>query len=1180
MINGLINKIISIILVLALSSTSFVTSVNTSIKTNEKTKKIYLPFKRNKVIDNTKVKINISAKATDKSITIYWDSVDGVKNYDIEVDGEIIDNGLNNSYLHSDLKPGTEHTYRIRVNNWGKSGNWSEPLKVVTKEALPEVDNTLKNSLNRAVENKNKDSTNITRIREHSSDNTIKITIPGIPTKISAVSTSNSIIVIWNPVSGATGYDIEFDGVVKECGDKFTFVYSELLPGTIHNYRIRSKNSAGNSPWSDYFKQSTLQEPIATPENVIGTVNNNSITLTWDGVKGATGYEVEVDGKVKDNGIATSYIDASLTIGTTHAYRVRAKKNNDSGSWSQIIVKSIMSNSTDANTKKADDVNTTKDKSDSKENKTNTKIKKEESSNVNTQDSNLNYSNTDASSETISTELPTAPANLTASSVSCNTLDLRWTASTSSSGIAGYDIYNGTTKIASTSGDTNYTVTGLNPNTSYSFTVTARDASGNVSKTSSMLEISTTADTEVPTAPTNLAAASITSSTLNLTWTASRDNVAVAGYDIYNGTTKIGSTSESITNYAVVGLTPNTTYSFVIVARDAAGNVSSASETINATTLLSSIVNISTASTNNSIGILWNAMQGTIGYDVEVDGNIVDNGASTYYINSGLVSGSQHSYRVRAKNGLNVGEWSTIVTSTAKSSTTSINSNTALNSDAIYGDLVITSGTYDLNKHTVVVLGSLAQSAGTLYVDGGSLIITRDYNIVDGIYGSCGILRMINDKDYICVGGNFLTKSYCSTASNLSAGVLEIKGNFTQKLYGYGDNFAASGTHKVVLSGSGVQTVGFDNPGSSGFSILQTNNINGGISFNTVVSVNTLIGGGIINSSLTLINIKTPLTDDYTINGDLNLQSGTLDLGGRNVTVTGNLNESNGTINLSSGRLVVLGSVTQSKGTLYVNNGSLIISGDYKITDGTYGNYPILLMTNDEDYISVGRNFLIKTYASGSSYITAGVLEVKGDFIEQGGYNGCYSTAYNNFTPGGTNKVILSGSGVQTVSFAVPDKSYFNILQINNIGGSVVFNTGVIVNKLVGGGVINSALKLINLLTPLSDDLTINGDLNILGGAFDLGGNYVDVTGNVNLSSGTIALSCGELDVKGDVIVSGGTINLSKGILDDFGAILQTAGIIDLGEGSLYVDKNMIQTGGTAYIEYGDLYILGDYILE
>lgn len=91
-----------------------------------------------------------------------------------------------------------------------------------------------------------------------------------------------------------------------------------------------------------------------------------------------------------------------------------------------------------------------------------------------------------------------------------------------------------------------------------------------------------TADTTAPTAPTNLVASSITATSLILTWTASTDNVAVTGYDIYmNGSLK---TSVTSTTASITGLTASTTYSFYVKAKDAAGNASAASSTINATT--------------------------------------------------------------------------------------------------------------------------------------------------------------------------------------------------------------------------------------------------------------------------------------------------------------------------------------------------------------------------------------------------------------------------------------------------------------------------------------------------------------------------------------------------------------------------------------------------------------------
>lgn len=96
-----------------------------------------------------------------------------------------------------------------------------------------------------------------------------------------------------------------------------------------------------------------------------------------------------------------------------------------------------------------------------------------------------------------------------------------------------------------------------------------------------------TPDTTAPTTPTNLVASSITTSSLNLTWTASTDNVGVTGYDVYmNGALK---TSVTTTSTSITGLTAATAYSFYVKAKDAAGN-STNSSTINATTNSASLV--------------------------------------------------------------------------------------------------------------------------------------------------------------------------------------------------------------------------------------------------------------------------------------------------------------------------------------------------------------------------------------------------------------------------------------------------------------------------------------------------------------------------------------------------------------------------------------------------------------
>jgi len=79
-------------------------------------------------------------------------------------------------------------------------------------------------------------------------------------------------------------------------------------------------------------------------------------------------------------------------------------------------------------------------------------------------------------------------------------------------------------------------------------------------------------DVQAPTAPGTPAASNVTSTTATLTWTASTDDVGLAGYDIYSGTTLVGSSLKTTSD--IGNLTAGTSYTFTVKARDAAGNVS------------------------------------------------------------------------------------------------------------------------------------------------------------------------------------------------------------------------------------------------------------------------------------------------------------------------------------------------------------------------------------------------------------------------------------------------------------------------------------------------------------------------------------------------------------------------------------------------------------------------------
>ncbi len=181
------------------------------------------------------------------------------------------------------------------------------------------------------------------------------------------------------------------------------------------------------------------------------------------------------------------------------------------------------------------------------------------------------------------TQAPSTPAGLTSSNITQTTVDLNWNASTDNVGVTGYDVYQGNT-IITTVTTTSYQATGLASNTTYSFRVKAKDAAGNESDFSTTTNATTLSepDTQAPTAPNGLTASNVTQTTVDLNWNASTDNVGVTGYDIYQDAIVIATIPS--TSYQATGLTPDTTYTFSIRAKDAAGNESNASNVVNITT--------------------------------------------------------------------------------------------------------------------------------------------------------------------------------------------------------------------------------------------------------------------------------------------------------------------------------------------------------------------------------------------------------------------------------------------------------------------------------------------------------------------------------------------------------------------------------------------------------------------
>lgn len=105
-------------------------------------------------------------------------------------------------------------------------------------------------------------------------------------------------------------------------------------------------------------------------------------------------------------------------------------------------------------------------------------------------------------------------------------------------------------------------------------------------------------DTQAPSAPSNLVSSALTKTSVTLAWNASTDNVGVTGYDVFQGSTNLGTVTGTSAN--VTGLSASTSYSFKVRAHDAAGNNSTFSNTVNVTTPGGSSANYCTSRGNNS----------------------------------------------------------------------------------------------------------------------------------------------------------------------------------------------------------------------------------------------------------------------------------------------------------------------------------------------------------------------------------------------------------------------------------------------------------------------------------------------------------------------------------------------------------------------------------------------------
>jgi hypothetical protein len=235
---------------------------------------------------------NIAITPESTSATLTWDAVNTAASYEVEWDGEVVP--LDNKQIffkRKGLQPGSQHTYRVRALNAYGASDWGVLGTVLTNSNLPLV-----------------------------------------PIDLTPAYTDTTVRLNWSETTDASEYEVEADGLVVSTGDANYTEISGLKPGTSHTFRVRGINAIGSGAWSS--SSTLITHTLSTPTNIKDTADVQAITLTWNAVTDATGYQIEVDGTVFWTS-ANTYTKNGLNAETFYKFRVKAIGSGDSA-WSEV----------------------------------------------------------------------------------------------------------------------------------------------------------------------------------------------------------------------------------------------------------------------------------------------------------------------------------------------------------------------------------------------------------------------------------------------------------------------------------------------------------------------------------------------------------------------------------------------------------------------------------------------------------------------------------------------------------------------------------------------------------------------------------------------------------------------------------------------------------------------------
>ena len=150
-----------------------------------------------------------------------------------------------------------------------------------------------------------------------------------VPSNIRKTATETSATISWGAVSGATWYDIVFNGTTYNVSSGTSKTFSGLTAGKSYPFRITAKNAAvtGNST-----SEMTVATAPTAPASIKTDAGSGSIAVSWDAVSGAAGYTVWCDNKTYET-TGTSYTVTGLQPLTPYSCKVRSKSVDGAGAY-------------------------------------------------------------------------------------------------------------------------------------------------------------------------------------------------------------------------------------------------------------------------------------------------------------------------------------------------------------------------------------------------------------------------------------------------------------------------------------------------------------------------------------------------------------------------------------------------------------------------------------------------------------------------------------------------------------------------------------------------------------------------------------------------------------------------------------------------------------------------------